>query len=167
MIGYHTQEHRSKELSAPVRCCDKEAWLGYGYYFWQDEEFAHYWGKDMKVGRDRKGSYDIYTAEIDLGMCLDTVYNEEHYLLFCRLIEYAINHFKKLGKEPKLWQIYKKLHDDECFIKTGIQGIRYCDTPTGYRHNVIYPLYYKKRIQFVLFKDTDCHDFKIYKSKLS
>ena len=59
IIGYHTQEHRPMDspLENPIKCLGKNAWLGIGYYFWAEIEFAHYWGEDFKI---KTGAYDIY-----------------------------------------------------------------------------------------------------------
>ena len=61
---YHTQEYRIKdsELDFPIICRDSKAWLGTAYYFWLDEDFAHYWGKDFK---NKTGYYSIYKCEIE------------------------------------------------------------------------------------------------------
>ena len=46
--GYHAQEYRPTELTKPIRCFDKSAWLGLGFYFWLEVIYAHYWGQDKK-----------------------------------------------------------------------------------------------------------------------
>ena len=91
--GYHTQEFREGEmaLDMPILCVDKKAWLGEGYYFWRDIEFAHYWGIDKKKNN---GYYDIYCTEIDSEYLLDTVFNESDYEFFKNSIDKAIKKIK-------------------------------------------------------------------------
>jgi len=59
---YHTQEHRLLQLSAPKKCEEKDAWLGIGYYFWDEHEDAIRWGNNSKK---RTGKFDIYEGVID------------------------------------------------------------------------------------------------------
>lgn len=41
IVGFHTQEWRpDNELDFPIKANPKNAWLGVGYYFWAEEEFA-------------------------------------------------------------------------------------------------------------------------------
>ena len=49
---YHTLENRENadevEEYAPYKCRSSSAWMHDGYYFWdQDEELAHFWGKEV------------------------------------------------------------------------------------------------------------------------
>jgi hypothetical protein len=60
---YHTQEDRGEKLFEPVLCVKNNAWLGDAYYFWENEQDAHFWGLNFKR---RTGSYDIYKSEIDM-----------------------------------------------------------------------------------------------------
>ena len=39
---YHTSEHRGTEYI--IYAVGEDQWLGDGYYFWQDFEFAREWG---------------------------------------------------------------------------------------------------------------------------
>jgi hypothetical protein len=90
---YHTQEHRKVELTQPVICCRDDAWLGKGYYFWYYEEDAFIWGQTSKK---RTGSFEIYSADIDISTCLDTVFTKEHYEFWYKQIEkISINFIKK------------------------------------------------------------------------
>ena len=75
LVGYHTQEYRSNAhaLEEPIKCKGKTAWLGIGYYFWTEVEFAHYWGEDFK--KRATGYYDIYKANINVENCLNTVFD--------------------------------------------------------------------------------------------
>ena len=87
--GYHVQEYRPTELKQPLKCVDRDAWLGFGFYFWLEVLFAHYWGQDKKSSGKSK-SYDVYCADLDIKGCLNTVFNEEHYWFFLKKIEDTI-----------------------------------------------------------------------------
>ena len=111
ILGYHTQEFRSAQqpLTSPIECRSHEAWLGFGYYFWTEEEFAHYWGKDSKT---KTGQYDIYTAYIGEDNLLNSSFNEEGYYFFKDSIEKAIAKFKKEGKRISLEAVHRFLVDE-------------------------------------------------------
>lgn len=158
LVGYHTQEFRIEgELDAPILCDFRNAWLGSGYYFWTDIEFAKYWGEDFK--KRNTGYYDVYSAEIDVEKCLNAVFNEEHYFFFRSCIEKAVNHIQQRNKKVTL----KKVHDfllDNFWKKMGVTGIIYDDLPFNPKNRperkysvVEYEeygktkfLYYKKRV---------------------
>lgn len=165
LIGYHTQEFRasSPPLENPVICEGSNAWLGVGYYFWTEEEFAHYWGQDSKKAT---GSYDIYRACLDYENCLNTVFNEQHYFYFRKKIESTIQHFHKNGIKPNLEEVNKFLAEN-IWQQTGVEGILYDDKPRNPRksdriYSAIPDLYYKKRIQIVLFSLENIHNFTVY-----
>jgi hypothetical protein len=87
LIGYHTQEFRKDQmkLNEPIQCKGKNAWLGVGYYFWCELEFAQYWGEDFKM--DKTGFYDIYEAFLNCENCINAVFDEEGYYFFRDKIE--------------------------------------------------------------------------------
>jgi len=174
LAGYHTQEFRVEgELDHPIRCDYKNAWLGSGYYFWTDIEFAQYWGEDFKV-HHKEGCYDIYSAEIDTEKCLNAVFNEQHYFFFRRHIDKAINHFRQNGQKVTL----KRVHDflSEIWEQIGVTGIIYDDLPANpknkpnrkysvveYEENrKVKFLYYKKRIQIVVFNLNEIYNFSLF-----
>ena len=41
--AFHTREFRYPILKFPVLAEGFEQWLGVGYYFWQDFEYAKWW----------------------------------------------------------------------------------------------------------------------------
>lgn len=64
------------ENNGPIKCNANDAWLGFGYYFW--EEFislAHYWGKTHC-----RGNYVICRAYCDLSSddIYDLINNPKH-----------------------------------------------------------------------------------------
>lgn len=159
-VGYHTQEYRANELTAPIRCNSKTAWLGIGYYFWTELEFAKFWGEDFK---QQTGYYDVYKAVVFVDKCINAVFNEEGYFFFKKKIEETIDHFISNGLTVKLEQIHKFLAE-HIWPDLGIEGVIYDDKPTNpYKSDRIYSeipdLYYKKRIQFVVFKLDNIHTF--------
>ena len=58
---YHTQERWAERLTEPIICKRDNAWLGVGYYFWDEEVDAIHWGHNSKR---RTGYFEIYTADI-------------------------------------------------------------------------------------------------------
>ena len=168
--GFHAQEHRPTELKQPLKCVDKKAWLGVGFYFWLEVIYAHYWGQDFKIRKNNSkansDSYDIYTADLNIENCLNTVFDEEHFTNFIEIIEEAILYFKSKRKPITLEEINRFLAD-RVWARLGIEGIIYDDKPTNPRNkNRIYSeipnLYYKKRIQMVLFELKNISNFELY-----
>ena len=160
VVGYHTQEYRPTELEFPILCKANNAWLGIGYYFWTEEEFAHYWGQDFKMNT---GSYDIYYAELDTSKCINAVFSEEGYFFFREKVEEAIEYFKNTGEHVNLKQIHRFLAE-KVWHKLGITGIIYDDKPSNPRdkdryYSEIPDLYYKKRIQIVIFSLKNIYSF--------
>jgi hypothetical protein len=95
---YHTQEHRNSVLSFPVLAEGNEQWLGDGYYFWQDYEFAKWWGVCKKCKKPVHGKYySIYNATLKFSQddFIDTVFNEIDYYNFVKKIEEFSKNFKK------------------------------------------------------------------------
>jgi hypothetical protein len=163
--GYHTQECRSTVLNQPLKCVNKKAWRGFGYYFWLEEEYAHYWGQDAKIKNDSE-SYDIYIADLNIENCINTVFDEEGYVFFIIKIEEAIQQYKN-RKIPITLENVNRYLAEKVWPKLGISGIIYDDKPTNPRNkNRIYSeipdLYYKKRIQVVIFDSKKICNFELY-----
>jgi hypothetical protein len=171
IVGYHTQEFRemSQPLVEPMKCVAKNAWLGIGFYFWTEIEFAHYWGIDSKI--KNTGAYDIYIADIDTSRFVNTVFDEEGYFFFKNKVEETIGHFKKNGQNPSLEQVNRFLSDN-IWRKVGVDGIIFDDKPTnpGQNRNRVYSLipelYYKKRIQMVVFNMKNISNFALHLENL-
>jgi len=170
IVGYHTQEARPVNLEKPILCDDNLAWLGEGYYFWVEEEFAKIWGEDKK--KQTTGSYNIYTALIVPDYLLNTTFRESEYFFFKDCIEKAIQNFKNIGEEINLKDIHQYMKDT-FWDDIGITGIVYDDLPINTQrttkkgslhrvHSEVKPLYYKKRIQIVVFDLGNIKDFKLH-----
>ncbi|MCF2496126.1 hypothetical protein [Dyadobacter chenhuakuii] len=167
IVGYHTQEFRpmSQPLEKPVKCIAKNAWLGIGFYFWTEIEFAHYWGLDFKIRNT--GSYDVYIAHLDTSTCVNSVFDEEGYFFYKEKIEETINHFQTSGMNVSLEQVNRFLSDN-IWPQIGVEGIIFDDKPTnpGRNPNRVYSLipelYYKKRIQIVMFNTKRIRNFAIH-----
>ena len=162
--GYHTQEFRVNSilLEKPVKCL-KNAWLGVGYYFWTEEEFAHYWGQDFKM---TTGSYDIYKAFLNCENCINAVFDQEGYFLFKEKIEETILYFNSKSINVTLDQVNRFLAEN-IWNKIGVEGIIYDDKPVNPRlsgriYSEIPNLYYKKRIQIVIFNLKNIHNFELH-----
>lgn len=182
---YHTQEAREKPLQEPCLCNREDAWLGVGYYFWLEEEFAHYWGKDSKL-RERNSYYSIYKAFINRSLIYDTrdnytkitskvvegkeyildaTFSERGYSLFNEYVEEAIKHIQEHSDSSlSLAQVHRYLAD-KIWPKLNIKGIIYDDLPVNSKlrdYSQIPPLFYKKRIQLVIFDKKLIEGFKIH-----
>ena len=163
--GYHTQEFRiTGLLDDPIICRAKDAWLGIGYYFWIEEEFARYWWEDFK--KDNTGYYDIYTGLIEEGKLLNTVFDEAGYDFFCKVVNDTIAQIHSLDRVLTLQEVHRLLKE-EFWVPMGIEGIIYDDTPNNPKGknrvlSEIHPLYYKKRIQIVVFDRRKIHNFDIH-----
>jgi len=163
--GFHTQECRSVALTQPLKCVNKKAWLGFGYYFWLEEEYAHYWGQDAKIN-DNSDSYDIYCADLNIENCINTVFDEQDYVNFIEVIEETILRYKNRRIPITLENVNRYLAE-KVWTKLEITGIIYDDKPINPRNkNRIYSeipdLYYKKRIQIVLFDLKNIRNFELY-----
>ena len=158
--GYHTLEHRTETLKCPVKCIREDARLGFAYYFWIEEDFAYYWGQIKNV------EYDIYVADLDIKNCLNTVFNEVHYLFFRKKIKEVIQQFKNKGISVNLETVNTFLAKNVWPV-FDIKSIIYDDKPTNKpKKNLIYSeipdLYYNKRIQVAIFELLDISNFKSY-----
>ena len=167
LVGYHTQEcWLSGLLTEPKPCCHTNAWLGYGYYFWTDLEFAHYWGLDSKIKTSPTGKYDIYVAHIEEEDLLDSVFDEAHYEFFVKTIESAIEKLKGLGVNERI--LHEKVNRylvDKVWRQADVKGIVYQDIPAnsigaGRKYSEIPPLFYLKRIQIIVFDNKIIHNFE-------
>lgn len=163
IVGYHTQECRyTRLLEKPIICLAKTAWLGIGYYFWTELEFAANWGEDFKKAT---GYYDIYRAYLNTEHCINATFDEEGYFYFRRKIEETLNHFNTNGIEVSLDRVHRFLAEN-CWQPLGIDGIIFDDIPQnpekgGRVHSEIPKLYYKKRIQIVIFSLTNIYNFEM------
>ena len=94
MILYHTVEDRDNpdqiEAEAPFLCARQSAWLGSGYYLWEQFlQHAHWWG-DCAY-RKRGKSYVVVQFECvspQEGKCFDLFGNTEHLKEFGKVCEY-------------------------------------------------------------------------------
>ncbi|MCH8494498.1 MAG: hypothetical protein LAT57_02545 [Balneolales bacterium] len=157
-LMYHTQEKRGLDLTQPIICIRDDAWLGDGYYFWDDEDDAIRWGTSSKK---RTGRYQIYTADIATDNVLNTVFNEDHYRLWLRLVEKAAKHFlKKTGLKPSIKDINdffrEKAEWDE------VDGILFQDIPLNDTYTHVRSFYYRKRIQLVVYNLGIIRGFSLY-----
>jgi len=91
--------------------------------------------------------------------------SEEGYFFFREKVEEAIEHFKKNHKPVTLAQVNRFLADN-IWPDLGVEGILYDDKPinswkTDRVYSEIPDLYYKKRIQVVLFKLINICNFEL------
>ncbi len=160
MEVFHTNEHRGTTIIIPAT--GENQWLGDGYYFWQDYEFAVEWAKKYLVS-------DIYSVNINIDFhkdedVIDAVFNEQDYYGFVSRVEkFARLYYNKFKEKPTLVDFNNYIKDHKISLWEDIKAIRFQDLPNA-KDNKTYlevkDFSYKKRIQIVLFDKE-----KIIKSK--
>jgi len=158
---FHTQEKRNKDLRAPVKCTRSDAWLGDGYYFWDDEIDALKWGHSSKK---RTGRFQVYRADINCKNVLNTVFNEEHYRFWVKQVEKAAKHIlRKTSIKPTI----KDINDyfKERALWDEVDGIMFQDLPSNENFLSVKALYYKKRIQLAVYNLEIISNFCLYKEE--
>ena len=161
-IMYHTQEKRKHILTSPVICTKDNAWLGDGYYFWDDIEDAESWGDNSKR---KTGAYQIYQANINCENVLDTVFNEEHYKFWKKQIEKAAQKIAiTTGSKPTIKEI------NAYFKERGgwgsVVGIMFQDLPQNQNFLMVFSFYYRKRIQLAVYNLEIVSNFALNKEEI-
>lgn len=152
---YHTQEKRKIRLENPVICRRGDAWLGSGYYFWDEEMDAISWGYNSKK---RTGRFEIYEASINTDNFLNTVFNEDHYKFYRAQIDKVGKHIlKKTGLKATVKDICEYINERAKWIDD-IDGILFQDLPVG-DISLIDKYPYRKRIQAAVYKLSCINDF--------
>lgn len=144
---FHTQEYRPETLRFPILAEGFEQWLGDGFYFWQDYDFARWWGDTKKCPNPYK-QYSIFKASLNFKEddFIDTVFNEQDYYQFVSIIEdFAKKYQKRYRKKPTLEEFNDFVSDHE--IWSNIKVIRFQDLPENNDLVEVKGFYYKKRIQ--------------------
>jgi hypothetical protein len=145
---YHTQKTGYKDLTEPVLCKRRNAWLGFGYYYWDEIEDAIRWGNDPK---QEFKSYDIYISKINCLDVLDTVFNEQHYRLWLKQIEKLGNHWiKNTGNKLTLKEMNEWFRERAQW--DSVTGILFQDLPQNNEYLLVINFYYRKRVQLAVFK---------------
>lgn len=147
-LMYHTQEKRRFRLSGPAICSRNDAWLGSGYYFWDEETDAVSWGYNSKK---RTGAFEIYKANIETDNFLNTVFNEEHYNFYRSQIDKVGERiWKKTGIKATVEDVCEYINEKAKWTEE-LDGIIFQDLPTG--DSILINKYpYRKRIQAVVYK---------------
>ncbi|MBL3922920.1 hypothetical protein FH717_06225 [Bacteroides thetaiotaomicron] len=154
-LMYHTQEKRRFRLSGPAICSRNDAWLGSGYYFWDEETDAVSWGYNSKK---RTGAFEIYKANIETENFLNTVFNEEHYNFYRSQIDKVGERiWKKTGIKATVEDVCEYINEKAKWTEE-LDGIIFQDLPTG--DSILINKYpYRKRIQAVVYKLSCITDF--------
>ena len=146
---YHTQEKRGIRLDNPIICVRDDAWLGNGYYFWNELDDAEQWGQNSKR---KTGRYEIYKATIDCIDVLDTVFNEEHYQFWLKQVEKAAKViWKKTGEKPTLKELNAYFQSRGGWGEA-VAGILFQDLPGNPTYLLVHQFSYRKRIQIAVYK---------------
>jgi hypothetical protein len=155
---YHTQENRGTDLYEPIVCTADNAWLGKGYYFWENNDDATFWGIKFK---NKTGKYDVYKAEIPDDNVLDTVFNRQHYDFWIKQIERAAKKItKSTGSKPTLKEINDFFLEKEVWTK--FDGILFQDISQNPVHYMVKEFQYKKRIQLALYNNSKITNFVLH-----
>ena len=153
---YHTREKRENRLFAPVLCTRRDAWLGHGYYFWDDIKDADVWGVNSKR---KTGFYEVYKGVIESENILDTVFSEKDYHFFLETINMATADCqKKTGRMPEISDICRYLMRVAKW-DTVLDGVMFSDSPT----TDIKRFNYRKRIQLALYNPNSLTSFEFVK----
>jgi hypothetical protein len=146
---FHTQEDRDTELTFPIVAKGIEQWLGDGFYFWQDYDFAIWWGRTKKCSFSNKNKrFCIFKSILTFNEdeFIDTVFNEHDYKNFVVVVEkFAKKYSDRFRKKPDLKEFNDFISDFGIWEQ--IKVIRFQDVPSSNEHVVVSGFYYKKRIQ--------------------
>lgn len=151
---YHTQEKRRFRINAPIPCVKDNAWLGSAQYFWYDKDDAVHWGITSKKAT---GYYEIYEANIDCSNVLDTVFNEEDYIIWIKAIKKAQKRFSKAGKTPTIKLLNEFFYDNNIWSR--FSAIMFQDISNNTDNLITAGFQYKKRIQLAVFDNATIKDF--------
>ena len=158
---FHTAEKRSVPLTFPTFCNDDFAWLGHGYYFWYSLDDAKEWGELFKSDT---GAFEVFISFINCENVLDTVFNESEYIFWMDAIELAASSLKRFNKPLNLK--YLNLYFKEKCTWDEVDGILFQDLPSNERKTKISKLFYKKRIQIVVYNRDIITTFDLAVSKM-
>lgn len=164
---YHTQEYRLETLTFPILSEGSGKWLGDGFYFWQDFDFAKWWGDESKCP-NRYRQYSVFKTKLEFEQenFIDTVFNETDYYNFVKIVEKFAKKFqRKFQRKPSLEEFNDFIFDHG--IWQNIKIIRFQDVPPNNYFVEVLGFFYKKRIQirvnepgiivtFTHFKDFFC-----------
>ncbi len=163
---YHTQECRPQTLNFPVLAEGFEQWLGDGYYFWQDYDFARWWGYNKKCPHPSR-QFSVFIATLDFNEAdfIDTVFNEQDYYNFVKNVEkFAKAYQNKYKQKPTLEDFNDFIADHN--IWDNIKIIRFQDLPENNDLVEVKGYYYKKRIQIRVNEPDIISKFALFKNFL-
>lgn len=92
--------------NGPFKCLRSDAWLGDGYYFWENYiEHAHWWGL-----KGCKNNYVICSAQYDNNQyyCFDLIDNYDHLFFLEEIYIIVKTKTRKPVLVPKLIELLKK-----------------------------------------------------------
>lgn len=134
-IGHHTFENRGQDdaENAPYRCTDVNAFLGKGYYFWEDNlVFAKHWGGVWYLKQEKEYFVGETTIKCDQGDFFDLVGSRVHQKFIRETVKLLATKRAKLSAWPigKIIEILKaasKDPDNEFYEKFNYHVIRAAD----------------------------------------
>lgn len=166
---YHVADKCDIPLGHPTYCKDIHSWLGLGYYFWEDINFADADGilrkkKLQEQNNNKDYEYEIYECKLnfDSDKILDLAFNEEDYNAWIEVIEVFLEETNnKIDKVDEGKLTTEKLNNflikHKIYETFDVIGIRFDDRPLkAYPKNkLIYigrnTFPYRKRIQLMFF----------------
>lgn len=131
LTGYHTVEDRNNPdvilLEGPFRCEREDAWLGYGYYFWDTKiEWAREWGKNncLRKKDPWKDGYVICQALIvnDPDIMFDLVGNVSHQEEFEQVIKLLEADESYVDAQPLVSEILAFMQEKGMFTYKSIRA---------------------------------------------
>ena len=100
--------------------------------------------------RIKANKYEIYESSFDEENILDTVFNEEHYNKWVKLLENAADLiWKRIKQKPTKEQINKFLKEKNIFHD--VTGIKFQDIQANNNYLKILNFHYKKKLQLVIY----------------
>ena len=134
-IGHHTFENRGQDdaKNAPYRCIDVNAFLGRGYYFWEDNlVFAKHWGGIWYVNNGKKYFIGETTIVCDQGDFFDLVGSRTHQKMVREIAKLLATKRPRLsgwpiGKIIEFLKAASKDPDDPFYEKFKYRVIRAAD----------------------------------------
>jgi hypothetical protein len=157
-LMFHTQEKWANNLDEPIKCKRNDAWLGDGYYFWYYEADAVWWGITAKTGTKY---YQVYKGDIDCENVLDTVFNEDHYKVWVKNVDLAIEKFLKKNKGEISIKYINEFFREKGVLD-GIEGVMFQDISNNPDFWVEKKFQYKKRIQLAVFSREIIRNFALH-----
>jgi hypothetical protein len=119
---------------------------------------AIHWGNKSKRNT---GYYQVYSAHVDCDRVLDTVFNEEHYHFWLKMIEKAAKYIAELTNRKATIREVNQYFRDRTNWRNEVDGVMFQDLPSS-DDLLVRGLNYRKRIQVVAYNINIIHNFALH-----